>query len=533
MRINTPVTDREVCFSGDERIVSTTNTKGVITGVNDVFVSISGFEEDELLGQAHNLIRHPDMPAAAFENLWSTLKSGQPWMGVVKNRCKNGDYYWVDAFVSPTTSNGETIGYQSVRIAPSTALVDRAKALYSQLNKTAQIDKKESIVGQLFSWRPALKGQVLLTGLVSVVAVLIATLFISADTAFGWSVLLAIGALTQTVLASLVAAPWRKAAEAARHIFNNPVAQKIYTDRRDELGQMQLAIQFLKAQQNTIIHRSSEAVENLDNVAADANSIANMTENNMNSLSEEVMMVASAMNEMTSTVHEVARNASESVGAIQDINLNVTTGEEVVNKTKEIITCLSGRIDDASAVIQKLADDSERIGSVTEVINSIADQTNLLALNAAIEAARAGELGRGFAVVADEVRSLAGKTQASTGEISGMILSLQQAARAAVVSMQESRAAADESVSHATQAEEALIAIAKNLTTASDMSIQIATAAEEQTAVSEEINRNIVNISDNARDTLDGTHRVNTRNSELKDNIVNLRNMIIQFTGSN
>ena len=108
-----------------------------------------------------------------------------------------------------------------------------------------------------------------------------------------------------------------------------------------------------------------------------------------------------------------------------------------------------------------------------------------------------------------------------------------QAARADVVSMQESRAAADESVSHATQAEEALIAIAKNLTTASDMSIQIATAAEEQTAVSEEINRNIVNISDNARDTLDGTHRVNTRNSELKDNIVNLRNMIIQFTGSN
>lgn len=523
MRVNKPVTNNEKELTVGQCIVSTTDLKGRLSSANEHFINISGFDKDELIGQSHNLVRHPDMPPAAFNSLWSTIKSGRPWMGLVKNRCKNGDFYWVDAFVTPMISDNTTVGYQSVRLKPSKDTIKRATALYLSINKPP------SFIRSLLKWRPALRGQILFSGLISILLVLIGAQFISPQTAIGSVSLAILGILAHSLLAALIAAPWRKAAVAADEVFKNTVAQEVYTGRKDELGQMQLAIQFLKAQQNTIIWRSSEAVEELGKAAQDANEVACTTESNMHSLSQEVELVASAMTEMTSTVQEVAQNASGSAAVTQETSTNVEQGQKIVNNTQTIINNLSARIDDASAIIQSLANDSERIGSVTEVINSIAEQTNLLALNAAIEAARAGDLGRGFAVVADEVRSLAGKTQSSTGEISSMISSLQSSAQAAVTAMQESKSAALDSVNHAAQTETALDVISENTNTIKDMSIQIATAAEEQSAVSEEINRNITNINNSAIDTLSGCRRVNQSNIELIDSIAKLKNMIIQF----
>lgn len=131
MRSNLPVTQHERTFSARERLISTTDLHGKITYCNDAFVAISGFAREELLGQPHNLVRHPDMPGAVFAHMWDTLKQGKPWMGLVKNRCKQGDFYWVSAYVTPIYENNQMIGYESVRTLPSQAQKARASALYA------------------------------------------------------------------------------------------------------------------------------------------------------------------------------------------------------------------------------------------------------------------------------------------------------------------------------------------------------------------------------------------------------------------
>ena len=134
MKKNYPVTQKEVPVSASANILSTTDTKGRITYVNQDFLEISGFEEEELIGKAHNVVRHPDMPPAAFEDLWRTIQSGRSWMGIVKNRCKNGDHYWVNAYVTPVFKDGQIVEYQSVRSQATREQIARAEKLYAALN---------------------------------------------------------------------------------------------------------------------------------------------------------------------------------------------------------------------------------------------------------------------------------------------------------------------------------------------------------------------------------------------------------------
>ncbi|MGM0434366.1 MAG: PAS domain-containing protein [Pseudomonadota bacterium] len=139
MRTNLPVTGQEETFGADERLISTTNLRGVIQNANETFIRVSGFSQKELEDQPHNVVRHPDMPEAVYENFWSTLKAGRPWMGVVKNRCKNGDHYWVSAYVSPVYQNGEKVGFQSVRTNATPEQKERASSLYRRMKKTSRV----------------------------------------------------------------------------------------------------------------------------------------------------------------------------------------------------------------------------------------------------------------------------------------------------------------------------------------------------------------------------------------------------------
>ncbi len=523
MRNNLPVTQREHHYRDCQRIVSTTTDKGLMTYVNKDFVDISGFSEEELLGQAHNLVRHPDMPQAAFRDLWDTISADKPWMGIVKNRCKNGDHYWVNAFVTPMVADGKTVGYQSVRVKPDAETVARAEALYSDINRGV------GVVKRLLSWTPSLQSKIFMVCCVTLLLGGSAGWLLSTLSLTAGLLLSALAGLCGFALSYVIARPWQRAAQQAKSVCDNPIAQQVYTGRGDELGQLELALEFLKAQQNTIIWRSSEAVEKLSDAAAEAGHVTASTENNMDNLNSQVELVSSAMTEMTATVQDVASNASQAASSTQEVCENVAEGQQVVLKTKMIIGNLSTHVEDGSQVVQQLACDSEKIGGVVDVINSIAEQTNLLALNAAIEAARAGEQGRGFAVVADEVRSLAGKTQASTGEIIDMIKSLQDAARRAVEAMSTSQQAANESVEQVDNAELSLNTILQNVHVITDMSTQIATAAEEQSAVAEEINQNVVNINDSGTSTLEGCRRVNKANCNLADGVDKLSSMIVQF----
>ncbi|EPN77918.1 aerotaxis receptor, partial [Pseudomonas syringae pv. actinidiae ICMP 19101] len=151
MRNNQPVTQRERTFPAEQRLISTTDTRGTITYCNDAFVDISGYSEAELLGAAHNTVRHPDVPPAVFEHMWTTLKTGQPWMGIVKNRCKNGDHYWVNAYVTPVLENRQVVGFESVRIKPTAEQIRRAETLYARIN-----NGKSAVLGR-DKWLPLLQ----------------------------------------------------------------------------------------------------------------------------------------------------------------------------------------------------------------------------------------------------------------------------------------------------------------------------------------------------------------------------------------
>jgi len=243
----------------------------------------------------------------------------------------------------------------------------------------------------------------------------------------------------------------------------------------------------------------------------------------------ETEQAAAAMNEMTITVEEVARNASDAAAAASSASSEANTGNEVVIESTQTITQLASEISNASEVIQQLEKDSEAIGTVLDVIKGIAEQTNLLALNAAIEAARAGEQGRGFAVVADEVRSLAQRTQKSTAEIEQIIVQLQTGSRNAVEVMERGQAKTKKSVEQARKASDALASIASAITTIDEMNTQIATASEEQATVAEEVNRNMTNINMATETTSENTNQLASAADQLKNMSDNLQNAVAKF----
>jgi len=524
MKQNLPVTDRENKYPDSTRIVSTTDLKGITTYANEDFITISGFEPEALIGKSHNVVRHPDMPPAAFADLWSTVKDGKPWMGIVKNRCENGDYYWVDAYVTPIMENGQVQGYQSVRLKPDAKHVDNATSLYKKLWNPAS--SLSSLVNKL---KPKLTGKIFNVGLLAIASGLLTGSLAGGkfDTA---TIIATLTMLAVTGLGAwIVARPWMHAAQKTKHIFENAVAQQVYTGRADELGQLQLVIQMQRSQLETVVWRISDANKQLDSASAHTQEAAQQTSIDMQSQTAEVEQVATAMNEMTATVQEVATNAALSAEATSNADQEVQNGKRVVDATIDGINQLARQVEQAGDVIAKLANDSDQIGSVVDVIRGIAEQTNLLALNAAIEAARAGEQGRGFAVVADEVRTLASRTQESTNEIQQMIEALQSSAKQASSVMKQGLESAHSSVDTASKAGTSLESITQAVETITQMSSQIATAAEEQSAVSEEINRNIVNINMAAEKTLGTSNASREASANLAAEIQRLHTVVKQF----
>lgn len=298
---------------------------------------------------------------------------------------------------------------------------------------------------------------------------------------------------------------------------------------KDELSGVSRAFNEMGERFQALLREVIAAIAQLATAAEETSRVTKQTSEGIQQQRAKTENTATAMNEMSSTVQEVARNASEAATAAQRADGESSSGRREVSTTMDSIENLAGEVENASEVIHKLEKDAESIGAVLEVIRGIAEQTNLLALNAAIEAARAGEQGRGFAVVADEVRTLATRTQQSTEEIHQMIQALQDGARNAVSVMEEGRNQAQSSVEQASRAGESLNAITQAVETISDMNAQIATASEEQTAVAEEINRNIVDISDVADQTADGSQQTAAASQDLARLAEQLQSLVGQF----
>ncbi len=522
MKKNYPVTNVERSYSDNANILSTTDLKGAITYINEDFVNISGFEEDELLGSNHNIVRHPDMPPAAFGALWEAVKGGKPWMGLVKNRCKNGDHYWVDAYVTPILKNGTIAEYQSVRCKPDRAHVERAERLYKQIMDGKPL--KSSPLASL-----GLKPKLLLGGVFSTAAALMVVIASGGVSAMAAALAVGTGVVVSAITTLLFLKPLDAVVGKARSISQDKLAQWLYTGRHDEIGQILLAFKMLQSEGRGIAGRISDASKKLDNDAEQLSTTVNQNLAGVERQYSETDQVATAVNEMSASIQEVAANAQMTSDAAKQGKRQADEGKAVVNKTMHIIQSLAGEVDKATGVIQKLEKDSESISTILDVIRGIAEQTNLLALNAAIEAARAGEQGRGFAVVADEVRTLANRSHQSTEEIQAMIERLQSGSRDAVSVMNHSSKQAAESVEQATQAAQALDAIDSAVDTITDMCMQIAAAVEEQSTVAEEINRSVTTIRDVAESTMDSTRQSGAASDSVASMASRMNDVAAQF----
>jgi len=521
MKKNLPVTNNEQLMTDTQSIVSTTDIKGITTYANADFLEISGFSADEVIGKNHNIVRHPDMPIEAFADLWNTIKGGKPWMGIVKNRCKNGDYYWVDAYVSPTYENGEITGYQSVRVKPSQDCINRAEELYKS------IQKKKFLRFKLPSFN--LKARLFLHSLF-ILTVTFAGLYAAEIIP-----LTALMALPPILLITLLSTHWlmkpldQMTRESAA-IVDNPVMQQVYIGSTDPIHKPLLAIKILQARLRTVLDRITDSSQELVDVTTKTATTINESTNGILRQQQETDMVATAINEMSAAVNEVARNTQQAANIAREAGESSTQGHQKMSDIKGSINKLSTEVTQSTATIQQLESESNNIGVVLDVIKTIAEQTNLLALNAAIEAARAGEQGRGFAVVADEVRSLAQRTHQSTEEIEKMIADLQHKAQAAAQSMHECCSMAEISVSITEEGSQSLDIIASHIASIRDMNEQIATAAEEQSAVTEEINRNIVNISQVADQSSQNANQSMAANQALMQLTQRFNNMTRQFS---
>ncbi len=420
MRNNGPVTQREYQLPAGTTLVSTTDLQSHITYCNPAFVDVSGYAQEELIGQPHNLVRHPDMPTEAYRDMWATLKAGQPWTALVKNRRKNGDHYWVRANVTPMLEAGRVTGYMSVRTTPGRAEVAAAEALYARM-------RAEAAAGQLVhslrqgdlhltgpaGWlahirKPSLGTRLTATAMLGTLAVglsvdLLAPFGVWAEVAGS----LLVGAAAATWLRRQALAPLRDTIATVRRMSAGDLSGVLQADRQDELGQLNRGLTQLNVNLQAIVGDVRREVEGItlasSEIAKGNHDLGTRTESQASNLQQ----TAASMEQITGTIRQTADTA---VAAAQ------MAGEAaaVAQRSGEAASDVAERMGE-------IRQSSARIAEIIGTIDGISFQTNILALNAAVEAARAGEAGRGFAVVAAEVRALAQRTSGAAREIKLLI----------------------------------------------------------------------------------------------------------------
>jgi methyl-accepting chemotaxis protein len=340
---------------------------------------------------------------------------------------------------------------------------------------------------------------------------------------------LLLGLIAAWAISRQIIVPLRQTLTAAERVAAGDLTQNLQVDRRDELGQLQASMQRMTLSLRELIGGIGDGVTQIASAAEELSAVTEQTSAGVNNQKVETDQVATAMNEMAATVHEVARNAEQASEAALVADQQAREGDRVVGEAIAQIERLAGEVVNSSEAMNQLKAESDKIGSVLDVIKAVAQQTNLLALNAAIEAARAGEAGRGFAVVADEVRSLAQRTQQSTEEIEELIASLQTGTQRVASVMDASRGLTDSSVELTRRAGGSLETITRTVSSIQAMNQQIATAAEQQSAVAEEINRSVMNVRDISDQTSAASEETASSSVELARLGTHLQGLVGKF----
>jgi aerotaxis receptor len=530
MKINLPVTQTEAPFPRGEYLVSKTDLKGVITHANDAFVAISGYSREELIGKNHNLVRHPDMPPQAFGDLWRTVKGGLPWQGFVKNRCKNGDYYWVDAFVVPVRKNGETVGYMSVRSEPSRDQIQQSERLYRHWSETQTpippVKKNLSIRLRMTLLMVLTMMLITGTGLIGALGFYQSHLWLAIGATLAEMTVL--GILCQALAFSILN-PLTQAIRHFERMSEGKLADKIDISRRDEIGDLFTALATMQVNLKIMVDDVNTAAQIIDNRSADMR-------NSMENIVEHSTLQADQAAEVAASVEEVSTSASSVADAATDVAAAALKTQSVVKESNDRMQesfaaeqCVMDAVQKSSQQMQELFQSISHIGDLTSMIKDVADQTNLLALNAAIEAARAGEQGRGFAVVADEVRKLAERTAKSTVDIDETVQSILGGTQQAVTSMDSAVAEVNRSTGlmHATG--EGLQQITTSSDIVTEMAQHIAGAAQQQSTATHVVATSIERISGSVHENTIVAQNANWVADELVATARNLRELIEQF----
>ncbi len=491
MRNNGPVTGKEQRFSADEKLISSTNLKGVIQHCNSAFEKISGFSYDELIGSAHNILRHPDMPQEAFKIMWEHLKAGRPWMGMIKNLCKNGDHYWVNAYVTPITEMGKVVGYESVRSCPSREEVERAEKLYTHINAK----------------RPNIEIPYLTKLFLLILAAITPAFFLG----FFGSTLLSSLWLGASLIAFSSFQYFKNLKDLTalkdelNNVFMHSLAVRTYTKHRGISGQIAVGIKSLRAHLDTVLTRIEDASEKVSEQSRLGLEHSEAARQEIAEQTKQTDSVAVAMNEMSKAVHEISHHVQDTASKAEQSNELALNGQSLAETTRKSIEQLRTTVINIGSSVQALVDQTQEISQAAGVIENISDKTNLLALNAAIEAARAGEHGRGFSIVADEVRSLAASTRHSAQEIGRIVTSLSEQANQSVKIAKTGAQDAEDGLKRVIESETMLHGISEALRQISSMSEQMAVAVEEQASVSQGINIQINEIAQLAVSSLNKT----------------------------
>ncbi|PJZ46545.1 methyl-accepting chemotaxis protein [Leptospira brenneri] len=441
MRKNLPVTDKEIEFSEETTITSKTDLKGIITYVNEDFMRISGYSEEELVGEPHNLIRHPDMPKLAFQDLWDTIKAENSWVGVVKNRAKSGDYYWVDANVSPIYEDGKHVGYMSVRTKATRNQIRNAEELYNTINSGKYKPKKNGLLTKL-STRMIFITQTIVSGILLVLFSKDSNpsfSFFSSPLFYGMGfglffILSAIGYWKITTnsnaynhakryLENLIRGKLKfdvdleKVGECADLLI---LIRKTQVEFRGMISQLIGNAEIVKSQIGGLtyavehIHKAFQELSNAMFTLADSSNVTRES-------SENIFHQMDSLNHLITNIRSESNTVQlESTEAYQFSLI----GKDRSDKAIAQFLKAKNQIFKTSETIKELGEKTKAIRKITETIAAISEKTNLLSLNASIESARAGEAGKGFAVVAGEVGKLAEQSNKSVKEISSFIAEL-------------------------------------------------------------------------------------------------------------